>query len=119
MAGGAMPDVRTLVLAALYSVGAHGIMTLNDFKAIDGDRQMGIRSLPVQLGVQAAARVACLIMAVPQVVVVLLLILWERPVHALAVGFLLLVAAGADGPLPGKSEGARAVVQRLRRDRCT
>jgi len=91
MAGGAMPDVRTLLLAALYSIGAHGIMTLNDFKAIDGDRQMGIRSLPVQLGIEMSARVACIIMAVPQVVVVVLLIGWQRPVHALAVGFMLLV----------------------------
>ena len=91
MAGGAMPDARTLLLAALYSIGAHGIMTLNDFKAIDGDRQMGIRSLPVQLGIEMSARVACIIMAVPQVVVVVSLIVWQRPVHALAVGFMLLV----------------------------
>ncbi len=51
MAGGAMPDARTFLLAALYSLGAHGIMTLNDFKSIEGDRQMGIGSLPVRLGV--------------------------------------------------------------------
>jgi chlorophyll synthase len=38
MAGGAMPDLRSLLLAALYSAGAHGIMTLNDFKSIEGDR---------------------------------------------------------------------------------
>ncbi len=91
MAGGAMPDARTLLLAFLYSAGAHGIMTLNDFKALEGDRRMGIASLPVQLGVQGAARAACVIMAVPQVVVVLLLIGWGRPVHGLAVAFLLLV----------------------------
>ena len=63
MAGGAMPGWRSLVLAALYSVGAHGIMTLNDFKSVEGDRQMGIGSLPVRLGVDGAARVACLMMA--------------------------------------------------------
>jgi chlorophyll synthase len=33
---------------ALYSLGAHGIMTLNDFKSIEGDREIGIRSLPAQ-----------------------------------------------------------------------
>ena len=38
-------------LAALYSIGAHGIMTLNDFKSVEGDTRMGVRSLPVQLGV--------------------------------------------------------------------
>ena len=34
----AQPDWRILVLAVLYSIGAHGIMTLNDFKAVAGDR---------------------------------------------------------------------------------
>jgi chlorophyll synthase len=91
MAGGAMPDPRSILLAGLYSVGAHGIMTLNDFKAIEGDRQMNIRSLPVQLGVDRAAQVACWIMALPQVGVILALIFWERPAYAAAVCFLLLV----------------------------
>ena len=91
MAGGAMPQGRSLTLAALYSVGAHGIMTLNDFKAIEGDRQMGVRSLPVQLGVVPAARAACWIMALPQVVVVLMLVHWRQPVHALSIVGLLLV----------------------------
>ena len=89
MAGGHMPAGASLALAALYSLGTHGIMTLNDFKAIEGDRQMGIRSLPVQLGVDGAGRAACWIMALPQVVVVLLLAAWGRPVHAVAVGLLL------------------------------
>jgi chlorophyll synthase len=89
MAGGQMPDSRSLALAVLYSIGTHGIMTLNDFKAIEGDRQMGVRSLPVQLGVQQAGRVACWIMALPQVVVVMLLAAWGKPVHAVAVGLLL------------------------------
>jgi chlorophyll synthase len=34
MAGGQMPGVPSMILALLYSLGAHGIMTLNDFKAI-------------------------------------------------------------------------------------
>ena len=89
MAGGAMPEGRSLVLAALYSIGTHGIMTLNDFKAVSGDRQMGIRSLPVQLGEQRAARIACWTMALPQLVVVGLLINWGCPVPAVAVGGLL------------------------------
>ena len=91
MAGGAMPQGRSLTLAALYSVGAHGIMTLNDFKAIEGDRQMGVRSLPVQLGVVPAARAACWIMVLPQVAVVLMLVHWRQPVHALSIVGLLVV----------------------------
>ena len=94
MAGGLMPDARSLVLALLYSVGAHGIMTLNDFKAVEGDRQMGVRSLPVQLGIQRAAHVACWMMAVPQLAVVALLLTWDRPLHAIGVALLLFVQLG-------------------------
>jgi len=90
MAGGAMPGGESLALAALYSAGTHGIMTLNDFKAVTGDRQMGVRSLPVQLGVDKAARVACWFMVLPQVVVVALLLYWQQTAHAAAVTTLVL-----------------------------
>jgi len=90
MAGGAMPGGHSLALAALYSLGAHGIMTLNDFKSVQGDRQMGIGSLPVRLGVDAAARTACWMMAGPQVAVIALLVSWGTPLHAAAVAALLL-----------------------------
>ncbi len=74
----ALPDWRILLVAGLYSIGAHGIMTLNDFKSVEGDIKMGIRSLPVQLGVQTAARLACLVMAVPQIVVIVALFFWGQ-----------------------------------------
>ncbi|MDE2275627.1 MAG: UbiA family prenyltransferase, partial [Burkholderiales bacterium] len=89
MAGGEMPGLRSLALAGLYSTGAHGIMTLNDFKSIAGDRQLGVGSLPVRLGVDGAARAACWIMALPQAAVAALLLAWQRPLHALAVAALL------------------------------
>jgi len=90
MLGERVPPTPVLWLALLYSLGAHGIMTLNDFKAIEGDRQMGVRSLPVQLGVDGAARVACWAMVLPQVVVVGLLMHWGQVAHALAVLGLIL-----------------------------
>ena len=89
MAGGLMPDGRSLWLALLYSLGAHGIMTLNDFKSMAGDRRMGVASLPVQLGPLRAAQVACWAMALPQAVVVLSLLQWGLPAHAAAVAVLL------------------------------
>ena len=89
MAGGAMPGTRSLALALLYSVGTHGIMTLNDFKAVKGDREMGVRSLPVQLGEQSAAGVACWIMGLPQLAVAVLLFAWGCPGHGLAIVLLL------------------------------
>ena len=87
--GGALPRPEILWLALLYSVGAHGIMTLNDFKSVEGDRRMDVRSLPVQLGEAAAARLACVVMAWPQAAVVVLLALLGKPLHALGVALLL------------------------------
>jgi chlorophyll synthase len=97
MLGERVPPTPVLCLALLYSLGAHGIMTLNDFKAVEGDRQMGVRSLPVQLGVDGAARVACWVMVMPQLGVVGLLMHGGQVGHALAVLGLVL----AQGPLMG------------------
>lgn len=88
---GGLPAPRILFLAAAYSIGAHGIMTLNDFKAVEGDARMGIRSLPVTLGVENAALIACTVMALPQIVVVVRLASWGRPLHAAIVGLFLVV----------------------------
>jgi chlorophyll synthase len=87
----AMPDWRVIVLALLYSIGAHGIMTLNDFKSIEGDTRMGIGSLPVQLGADNAAKLACVVMAVPQAIVIAILLSWGTWIHAVIVALLLLV----------------------------
>jgi len=89
LAGGA-PSAPVLIIAVLYGLGAHGIMTLNDFKAVDGDREMGLRSLPVTLGPERAAIVACVVMALPQVVVVGLLLFWSAPLHAMAIAAVVL-----------------------------
>jgi len=83
------PDWRIILLAGLYALGAHGIMTLNDFKATEGDRQLGINSLPVTLGSDRAARLACWIMGVPQGIIIALLIFWDRPVFAGIIAALL------------------------------
>ncbi len=93
LAGG-FPGAHVVWMAVLYSAGAHGIMTLNDFKSVDGDRQTGIDSLPVLLGPDRAARLACVVMAAPQVVVMALLVRWGAPWHAAGVGVLLLAQAG-------------------------
>ncbi len=94
MLGNVLPPMPLLLLAVLYSIGAHGIMTLNDFKAIEGDRAMGVHSLPVMLGPTAAGGVASLVMLVAQAVVIGLLVLWGRPAFALAIGVLATIQAG-------------------------
>lgn len=76
------PRFEIVAIAVLYGLGAHGIMTINDFKAIEGDRQMGLRSLPVTLGPVDAATVAGTVMVLAQLVVVFLLLIWGAPIHA-------------------------------------
>lgn len=89
----AMPAWPVVIIAVLYGIGAHGIMTLNDFKALKGDRETGVNSLPVVLGPERAARLACWVMALPQVVVIALLLYWGRDSHAAAI-FALLIGQG-------------------------
>jgi chlorophyll/bacteriochlorophyll a synthase len=73
MSGG-LPSIAIIAILLLYGVGAHGIMTLNDFKAITGDRETGLKSLPVVMGVRPAALFACAVMAIAQVAVIFILI---------------------------------------------
>jgi chlorophyll synthase len=91
---GSVPPAPVLIIATLYAAGAFGIMTLNDFKAVEGDRQMGIASLPVTLGVRPAALVACGTILAAQLVVIALHLGWglvwtAAIVSALTVGQLL------------------------------
>ncbi len=85
----AFPSGSVILVALIYSLGAHGIMTLNDFKSIEGDRQMGLGSLPARLGPDRACRLACFTMAAAQAAIVLLLLFWRMPVHACIVVALL------------------------------
>lgn len=91
---GGVPDWRIILFALLYSAGAHGIMTLNDFKAVEGDRQMGIKSLPVQFGVDRAAQIACIVMTIPQLAVVGLLFYWALPLYGAIVAALVVAQLG-------------------------
>jgi chlorophyll synthase len=84
---GGVPDGRIIAVLCLYALGAHGIMVLNDFKAVEGDRVSGVRSLPVMLGERPAALLACWTMALPQLVVALLLARWGLIFPAALVAF--------------------------------
>jgi len=80
---------QSVAIALLYSLGAHGIMTVNDFKSIDGDTRMGIRSIPVQYGKVMAARLVVITMGLAQIGVIGLLLWWGNPIAAAVVGLLL------------------------------
>ncbi len=88
---GGLPTPVTLAVLLLYSLGAHGIMTLNDFKAVEGDRATGLASLPVTMGVRNAALFACAVMALAQVAVVAIL-LWQGLMLSAAIVALFTAA---------------------------
>jgi chlorophyll synthase len=92
---GAMPSVEVITVLVMYSLGAHGIMVLNDFKAVEGDRRAGLTSLPVTMGVAPAARFACVTMASAQIVVIALLAVWGFALSALVVTGVLAAQIAA------------------------
>ncbi|MFN3619298.1 chlorophyll synthase ChlG [Sphingorhabdus sp.] len=88
---GALPDATVLLVLLLYSFGAHGIMTLNDFKAVEGDKATGLRSLPVTMGVRPAAIFACVVMALAQIAVIAVLFFQSLPLSAAIVALFTLL----------------------------
>ncbi|MCM0592572.1 MAG: chlorophyll synthase ChlG [Gloeotrichia echinulata GP01] len=52
---------KIAILTLIYSLAGLGIAIVNDFKSVEGDRQLGLQSLPVMFGVQTAALI-CVVM---------------------------------------------------------
>lgn len=50
-----------VILTLFYSLAGLGIAVVNDFKSIEGDRQLGLKSLPVMFGLGTAAWI-CVVM---------------------------------------------------------
>jgi chlorophyll/bacteriochlorophyll a synthase len=50
-----------VVLTLFYSLAGLGIAVVNDFKSVEGDQQLGLKSIPVMFGIKTAAWV-CVIM---------------------------------------------------------
>ena len=85
------PNKEVLIVLSLYALGAHGIMTMNDFKATKGDKLLGINSLPVILGRKSATLVACLIMLFPQLIVISLFYFWGSLILAITLAVCVLL----------------------------
>ncbi|MBE9207131.1 chlorophyll synthase ChlG [Nostoc sp. LEGE 06077] len=57
---------QVLILTLIYSWAGLGIAIVNDFKSVEGDRQLGLKSLPVMFGVTTAAWICVLMIDVFQ-----------------------------------------------------
>jgi chlorophyll synthase len=81
----------TLILASLYSLGSHGLMTLNDFKSYAGDKLMGFRSLPVMLGLDGALMTAFIFIDVFQGLAIAYVVLNRMFLAAAVMAVLFLI----------------------------
>ncbi|NDJ63273.1 MAG: chlorophyll synthase ChlG [Chloroflexi bacterium] len=79
----------SVLIAVLYSFGTHGIMSINDYKSIDGDRASGINSIPVLYGPKRAAWLIVITMNLAQVGVIAAFLAWGQPLIALFIAGIL------------------------------
>jgi chlorophyll/bacteriochlorophyll a synthase len=59
-------NLTIVLLTLFYSLSGLGIAIVNDFKSVEGDRQLGLNSLPVMFGVGTAAWICVLMIDVFQ-----------------------------------------------------
>ncbi|WP_348229062.1 chlorophyll synthase ChlG [Trichocoleus desertorum] len=78
-----------VVLTLFYSFAGLGIAIVNDFKSVEGDRQLGLKSLPVMFGVTTAAWICVLMIDVFQTGVAAYLVSIHQNLYAVIL--LLLV----------------------------
>ncbi|MGP0128004.1 MAG: chlorophyll synthase ChlG [cyanobacterium endosymbiont of Rhopalodia musculus] len=79
-----------VVLTMFYSLVGLGIAVVNDFKSIEGDRQLGLKSLPVMFGINTAAWICVIMIDVFQVGVAGYLIYIHQNLYA-AILLLLVI----------------------------
>jgi len=78
------------ILPILYSIAGLGIAIVNDFKSIEGDRAMGLNSLPVAFGVDGAAKICAGSVTLTQLGVAIYLYTLGEPTYAAALLALIL-----------------------------
>jgi chlorophyll synthase len=80
-----------VVLTVLYSWAGLGIAIVNDFKSVEGDRELGLKSLPVEFGIDKAKWICASAIDVTQIGVALYVWLGlDKPGYAAVLGGLIL-----------------------------
>jgi chlorophyll synthase len=80
----------SLIVAGLFTLSSTGTMTINDFKSIEGDRQVGIRTLPVAFGETSAAKIAAVLINAGQLLASGYMFLIGQPAYGVIVGALVI-----------------------------
>ncbi|WP_320675051.1 chlorophyll synthase ChlG [Prochlorococcus sp. MIT 1341] len=65
----------TALLTLAYSLAGLGIAVINDFKSVEGDKELGLQSLPVVFGIKKASWISAGMIDIFQLVMVAVLIL--------------------------------------------
>eukprot|EP00899_Mesostigma_viride_P022534 jgi/Mesvir1/3465/Mv11958-RA.1 len=81
---------NVVILTLLYSWAGLGIAIVNDFKSIEGDRKMGLQSLPVAFGVDAAKWICVASVDVTQLGVAAYMMSIDEPLYAAILTALVL-----------------------------
>ena len=82
------PTIMGLTL--FYSLAGLGIAVVNDFKSVEGDRQLGLASLPVMFGVNTAAWICVLMIDIFQAGIAAYLILIHQNLYAALLIMLII-----------------------------
>lgn len=80
----------SIIAAALFTLASTGTMTINDFKSVEGDRLVGIRTLPAVFGETNAAIIAAVLINLGQLLAAGYLLLIGKNIHALIVAALVI-----------------------------
>ncbi len=79
-----------MILTLIYSLAGLGIAVVNDFKSVDGDRQLGLQSLPVMFGITTAAWICVVMIDVFQAGIAGYLIYIQQNLYATIVLLLII-----------------------------
>jgi chlorophyll synthase len=81
----------TIVLLTLfYSLSGLGIAIVNDFKSVEGDRQLGLKSLPVVFGITTAAWICVLMIDIFQSGIAAYLMAIQQNLYAVLLILLII-----------------------------
>ncbi|MEO0948039.1 MAG: chlorophyll synthase ChlG [Cyanobacteria bacterium J06641_5] len=79
-----------VILTLFYSFAGLGIAVVNDFKSIEGDRELGLQSLPVAFGVEKAAWICVLAIDIFQAGIAAYLIAIHQNLYAVLLILLII-----------------------------
>ncbi|MEM6251897.1 MAG: chlorophyll synthase ChlG [Cyanobacteria bacterium P01_D01_bin.156] len=83
-------NTTVIILTLLYSMAGLGIAVVNDFKSVEGDKALGLKSLPVMFGVGTAAWICVLMIDIFQAGMATYLIAVHKNLYAVLLILMII-----------------------------